>query len=56
MKKLEKILNHQNELHYNIPFGDDDYYSSYVSARDRANKAEEKLKNIWDIPIQTELG
>lgn len=47
--KLERILNHQQHLHFNVPYGDDDYYSDY-------NKAEEKLKNLWDIPIQTELG
>ena len=54
--KLERILNHQQHLHFNVPYGDDDYYSDYKSAKDRADKAEEKLKNLWDIPIQTELG
>ena len=55
--KLERILNHQQHLHYNIPYGDDDdYYNDYISAQSRATKAEEKLKNLWDIPIQTELG
>ena len=54
--KLEKILNHQQHLHFNVPYGDDDYYSDYRDARDRADKAEEKLKNLWDIPIQVELG
>ena len=54
--KLEKILSHQQHLHFNVPYGDDDYYSDYREARDRADKAEEKLKNLWDIPIQVELG
>lgn len=54
--KLERILNHQQHLHFNVPYEDDDYYSDYCNARDRTNKAEEKLKNLWDIPIQTELG
>ena len=54
--KLDRILNHQQHLHFNVPYGDDDYYSDYRNARDRADKAEEKLKNLWDIPIQTELG
>ena len=54
--KLERILNHQQHLHFNVPYGDDDYYRDYQSAQKRAEKAEEKLKNLWDIPIQTELG
>jgi len=54
--KIEKILNHKLHLHFNVPYGDDDYYSDYRDARDRADRAEEKLKNLWDIPIQTELG
>jgi len=54
--QLERILNHQQHLHYNIPYEDNDYYSDYREACKRADKAEEKLKNIWDIPIQTELG
>ena len=54
--KIEKILNHKLHLHFNVPYGDDDYYSDYRDARDRADKAEEKLKNLWDIPIQVELG
>jgi hypothetical protein len=54
--KLERILNHQQHLHFNVPYGDDDCYSDYKSAQSRADKAEEKLKNLWDIPIQTELG
>lgn len=56
MNKLERILNRQFHLHFNVPYGDDNYYSDYRDARDRADKAEEKLKNLWDIPIQTELG
>ena len=43
ISKIEKILNHQQHLHFNIPYGDDDYYSDYRDARDRADKAEEKL-------------
>ena len=54
--RIERILNHQQHLHFNIPYEDYDYYSDYCDARDRADKAEQKLKNIWDIPIQTELG
>ena len=56
MNKLERILNKQFHLHFNIPYEDYDYYSDYCEARDRADKAEEKLKNLWDIPIQVELG
>ena len=54
--KLERILNHQQHLYFNVPYGDDDYSFAYREANNRANKAEEKLKNLWDIPIQTELG
>lgn len=54
--KLERILNHQQHLYYNIPYGDDDYSFAYREASKRADKAEEALKNLWDIPIQTELG
>lgn len=56
INKLERILNHQQHLHFNVPYDDDDYYSDYKFAKDRADKAEEKLKNLWDIPIQVELG
>lgn len=56
MNKLERILNKQFHLHFNVPYDDDNYYSDYCDARNRADKAEEKLKNLWDIPIQTELG
>ena len=55
--KLDRILNHQQHLHFNIPYGDDDDYSfAYREASKRADKAEETLRNLWDIPIQTELG
>ena len=54
--KLERILNRQQHLHFNVPYGDDDYYSDYQLANKRAEEAEKKLKNLWDIPIQTELG
>lgn len=54
--RIERILNHQQHLHFNVPYGDEDYSFAYREARNRADKAEEKLKNLWDIPIQTELG
>ena len=61
--KLERILNHQHELHFNVPYEDYDYSSDYFAAK-RENEAwekrytelQEKFKNFWDIPIQTELG
>lgn len=60
--KLERILNHQQRLHFNADW--DDYYEeSYKCATSRVSELEkelslskEKLKNLWDIPIQTELG
>lgn len=54
--KLERILNHQQHLHFNVPYGDEDYSDAYREASNRADKAEEKLKNLWDIPTQVELG
>ena len=54
--KLERILNHQQHLYFNVPYGDEDYSFAYLEANNRANRAEETLKNLWDIPIQTELG
>ena len=49
--KLEKILNHQQHLHFNMNWDDEDYYESGRSA----GIAEFK-KEIWDIPTQVELG
>ena len=49
--KLEKILNHQQHLHFNIKWDDEDYYQSGRNA----GIAEFK-KEIWDLPIQVELG
>ena len=56
MNKLERILNHQQHLHFNVPYEDDDYYSEYQSANRRAEEAEKKLNSLWDIPTQVELG
>ena len=56
ISKVEKILNHQQHLYYNVPYGDEDYSCAYREASKRADKAEEALRNLWDIPIQTELG
>lgn len=49
--KIEKILNHQQHLRFNMNWDDEDYYESGRSA----GIAEFK-KEIWDLPIQTELG
>ena len=51
ISKIEKILNHQQHLHFNCKWDEEDYYQSGRSA----GIAEFK-KNLWDIPIQTELG
>ena len=48
---LERILNHQQHLHFNMNWDDEDYYESGRSA----GIAEFK-KEIWDIPTQVELG
>lgn len=53
--KLERILNHQQHLHFNIPYGDDGSYDSGFSAGEKRGRIE-AIKDLWDIPIQTELG
>ena len=60
--KLERILNHQQHLHFNADWGD--YYEeSYKCVTSKVNELErelslskEKFKNLWDLPIQVELG
>jgi len=61
--KLEKILNHQNELHFNVPYEDYDYSSDYYAAKKeneeweaRYNQLQEKFKQFWDIPKQNNLS
>ena len=54
--KSERILNHQQRLHFNVPYENSGYSYAYREVSKRADKAEERLKNLWDIPIQTELG
>ena len=49
--KLEKILNHQQHLHFNMDWGDYDSYSGGY-----AQGKAEALKDFWDLPIQVELG
>lgn len=60
--KIEKILNHQQHLHFNTP---NDYYEHrhiYDMMYDaeaelkEANKKLSKFNDLWDIPIQVELG
>ena len=66
--KLERILNHQHELHFNVPY-DDNQASLWATERqlDKAreeteewerkyHELEEKFKNFFDIPKQNELG
>ena len=53
--KLERILNHQQHLQFNCDW---DAVDREI-ARDNSIKIyelENKLKNLWDIPIQMELG
>ena len=54
MKKLERILNHQQHLRFNCKWTEDDYYTSGVSAG--YSKAKEEFMATQDIPTQTELG
>ena len=59
INKLEKILNHQQHLHFNADWSDY-YYKCATSKVSELEKelslSKEKFKNLWDIPIQTELG
>jgi hypothetical protein len=52
--KLERILNHQQHLHFNYKWDEDDYYDSGVSAG--YNKAKAEFMATQDIPTQVELG
>ena len=49
--KLERILNHQQHLQFNCKWPEDYDYEVGRSAG-----IAEITKNLWDIPIQTELG
>ena len=63
--KLNRILNKQQHLHFNVPY-DDDLYSYSDGLREGRREAEEweqkfvglkaKFDNFFDIPIQTELS
>ncbi len=70
---LERILNHQQHLNFNVPYGPDDisnpgwaaHYGAqaYIEAAADKEKLEKeveglqnRLKNLWDIPTQVELG
>lgn len=50
INKLEQILNHQHQLHYNADWYDYDYKSGYSAGKAAATK------DLWDIPTQVELG
>jgi hypothetical protein len=49
--KLERILNHQQHLCFNVKWDDGDHYDAGYS-----RGKEDAIKGLWDIPIQTELG
>ena len=49
--KLERILSHQQHLHFNVKWDERDHYDAGYS-----RGKEDAIKNLWDIPIQTELG
>ena len=52
--KIEKILNHQQHLHYNCKWTEDDYYRSGQSSG--YEKAKSEFMATQDIPTQVELG
>jgi len=51
MKKLERILNHQQHLHFNCKRPEDYDYEAGRSAG-----IAQVTKDLWDIPTQVELG
>lgn len=51
INKLEKILNHQQHLHFNCKWPEDYDYEA-----GRAAGIAQATKNLWDIPFQSELG
>ena len=53
--KLEKILNHQQHLHFNCDWSEVDRDYGYQQAK-RVQELEQKFNNLWDIPTQVELG
>ena len=55
INKLERILNHQQHLHFNADWSEVDRDYGYQQAK-RVQELEQKLNNLWDIPIQVELG
>jgi hypothetical protein len=48
--KLERILNHQQHLHFNCKWPEDEYYD------DGYNAAKREFMSTQDIPTQVELG
>ena len=64
ISKLERILNHHDKLHFNIPYDDvqaERWARSTAEKRemewqDKFNELQNKFNNFFDIPIQVELG
>ena len=58
INKLERILNHQQHLYFNVPYDDAEAerWGRYYAAEEERDSLKERLNNLWDIPIQVELG
>lgn len=64
INKLEKILNHQQHLHFNVPYDDAEAerWGRYAVEKERDSLKEKyedlqnKFNNFFDIPRQNELG
>jgi len=54
LNHLQRILNHQHILYYNVPYGDESYGGGYAAGK--ADCRREIYKELFDIPIQMELG
>lgn len=57
LNKLERILNHQQHLHFNVPYGDESWSGGYSSGKAEGYaQAKKELAILQDIPTQVELG
>lgn len=54
---LERILNHQQHLHFNVPYGDESWSGGYSSGKSAGyEQAKKDFQMLQDIPKQVELG
>ena len=58
--RIKRIINHQQHLHWNVPYDDSDRANLAEGRADKwekkYNELQDKFKNFFDIPHQNELG